>query len=76
MRDMTPGEKLRAWREAQKPKISAASIAKDLNVTQPSISRIERGRQRPEWKLARAIEALTKGAVTAEELYCQEKVAA
>lgn len=58
--------KLIDWRRAQG--LSQDKVARDVRASAMSISRIEKGRQRPSPELAKRIETYTKRAVTAASL--------
>jgi transcriptional regulator with XRE-family HTH domain len=49
---------LRVWRLANG--LSCAALAAQAGVTEPSISRIERGRQRPSWLLIRRLREISQ----------------
>jgi transcriptional regulator with XRE-family HTH domain len=59
---MTGGEKLRACRRAKG--LTAIQVSAVLGISQPTISRIETGKQRPDWKTMDKIIAFTDGVVT------------
>lgn len=54
--------KLKDWRHANELTMSQA--AQRLGVSQATISRLEGGKQRPDWPTMEAIAAITNGAVT------------
>jgi transcriptional regulator with XRE-family HTH domain len=57
---------LSEWRAARN--LTLSQVAKEIGVSSMSVSRIEKGAQRPSPQVARRIEALTKGRVSAASL--------
>lgn len=62
----SPGERLRAWREAQTPELKLTAAARELGVSHPFWSDIEAGKRSPGIETAIAIENLTAGAIPVE----------
>lgn len=60
-----PGNALRDYRHAHR--LTSCAVAQMVGVSQPTISRIERGRQTPSLRLAAKLAAVTNGAVTPDD---------
>lgn len=48
-------------------KLSDEEVAKGISRSRPTVSRIRRGKVRPDWETIEAIQKFTKGASTADD---------
>jgi predicted transcriptional regulator len=63
-----PGTALKAWRDAQSPKMTQGDLATMLGVSQSYVSLLEAGNAEPRASIGEHLRRLTDGAVTWEPL--------